>query len=103
MKARLGMTILSGSFILIHAMLLAFYFYLTFQVATPAEVVFLSIVMYIPLVPAALAIYWGFFIPEKLQEWTGILPPSFKKLKKKQERLKAMKNKPVQEVTNLDG
>ncbi len=38
-------------------------------------------------IPIALIIFWSFFIPLKIQEWSGVLPPSYRLLIEKQRML----------------
>ena len=40
----------------------------------------------------SLLLLWSFFVPEKLQEWTRVLPPSFQALKEKERLLAQMKS-----------
>lgn len=90
-KVRLGMTTLSGAFFLIQICSVFFYFFVTLA-AVNQLVPIAAVVSYAPIFPAALAFYWGYFIPQKLQQWTGILPPSFRRLKEKQRQLAKMKH-----------
>ncbi|MFX0095278.1 MAG: hypothetical protein ACFFBD_26325, partial [Candidatus Hodarchaeota archaeon] len=46
-----------------------------------------AVLHYVVLALIAVILYWGFFIPRKIQEWTGILPPSYRLLLEKQRLL----------------
>ncbi|MFX1533533.1 MAG: hypothetical protein ACFFDI_04795 [Promethearchaeota archaeon] len=94
-KVRLGMIIITGVFFLIQWCSVALYLVLVLT-GTVSILIPLSVLSsYGESFPAALILYWGFFIPQKLQEWTGILPPSFKYLKEKQRQLAKMKQIPT--------
>ncbi len=93
-KVRLGMNIISATIMTIQIAFIGIYFFLTIsegkiQLLLPYTVLF----VYGLNIFTALTLYYGFFIPLKLQEWTGILPPSFKALREKQKLLAKQESK----------
>ncbi len=93
-KVRLGMSIISAIGIIIQLSSIALYYYLVLAEGSPVQAIIphTIIIVYSLCMVTSLALYYGFFIPIKIQEWTGILPPSFKLLKEKQ-KLVAKKDK----------
>lgn len=89
-KVRLGMSILSGMSLMLQLASMAIYYYLVEAKGSPLQTLipYVVIIIYGLCFITSLALYYGFFIPIKLQEWTGILPPSFKLLRKKQKLAK---------------
>ncbi|MFX0092247.1 MAG: hypothetical protein ACFFBD_10835 [Candidatus Hodarchaeota archaeon] len=92
-KLRLGLIILSCvSFLTTGVFLVLWDVFMS-----SASTIFLGHIMFViaywPNILVAITLYWSFFVPVKLQEWAGVLPPSFKLLKEKQ----------IQQITSKTG
>ncbi|MFX1254012.1 MAG: hypothetical protein ACFFCZ_20535 [Promethearchaeota archaeon] len=100
-RVRLSITTLSAITIMIQGILSGIYFSLTVNqpnasIVDPRQllVAFTSVMLlFVMSVLSSILLYWGLFIPNKVQEWTGILPPSFKALREKQKMLSELKRK----------
>lgn len=87
-KVRLGLSGIAGITFIINALFVVLYYYSVVNADTLSWLIPISaVLLYSFTFPTAIFMYWGFFIPEKIQEWTGILPPSFKMLKEKRKQL----------------
>ena len=88
LKARLGMSILTGIGFLIEGISAILYLVAVLLQGAYLQIIpICSIGLYSTTFLMAVTLYWGYFIPMKIQEWTGILPPSYKLLKQKQKTL----------------
>ncbi|MFX0094091.1 MAG: hypothetical protein ACFFBD_20300 [Candidatus Hodarchaeota archaeon] len=88
-QVRLTMSTLGGCFIICVMLFLALG--LAFASDSSASYMLISslyALRILSIMPLSLSLFWGLFVPLKIQEWTGILPPSFKVLKLKQKRLR---------------
>ncbi|MFX0093211.1 MAG: hypothetical protein ACFFBD_15745 [Candidatus Hodarchaeota archaeon] len=87
-KVRLGLTTVSGGFFLLQSVFNGLWMQLS---ASSGEFYNIGTILFITAsIPIVLCLYWSFFIPVRIQEWTGILPPSFKELRAKQQLLAQM-------------
>ena len=88
LKTRLGMSILAGVGFFIEGICAIGYLLSVLLQGQYIQVIPLYATgLYTTTFLMSLFLYWGFFIPIKIQEWAGILPPSYKLLKQKQKTL----------------
>ncbi len=94
MKVRLTLVTLAALFMLFQGFAVAFYFFLTVSQGFLSQFIpIIVFILYSVPIFVAILLYWSYFIPFKIQEWAGILPPSFKLLKRKRELLAAKRTK----------
>ncbi|MFX0095038.1 MAG: hypothetical protein ACFFBD_25100 [Candidatus Hodarchaeota archaeon] len=79
-KVRLGLTVLAGALFLVQV--LAGVVYLALATSGVSWLIPLSTILdHGEGLFISLLLLWSFFVPEKLQEWARVLPPSFQALK----------------------